>query len=118
MKTLIFSILLLGLFACNSGPADTSTDDRETVTTSTPSPTEQDGDGDVEWEDQAARSEVTANSANYDGSPTRDYGKDKKDTLKYIQTPEIFSVSPVGDNPRPNQNMKKAEDEGSLYAPK
>ena len=112
-------LLLGGLASCDSGPADTTTETDGRNVVSTPPNTDRDNNGGLDWEDQSARSSVTANSANYDGSPNNRYRDGKApDSLEYIQTPETFSVSPVGDNPRPNQNHRKDDHDGSIYGPK
>lgn len=86
---LIF-LVCLTCFACNYEPNGDQPEVDEDLFSGSDRSTEPD----VTWEDQSARSSVTANSADYDSSGVYRYevGEDD-DTLRYLRTPAIFSTS-------------------------
>ena len=102
MKYYLFAFLLaFGLTACDSGIADTSTDDPDKPMISDPDGVHAKGGGETStWEDQSARSSWTTETTTR-VSPVG--GDVDKDSLTYLRTPEDMSTSPVKDNAVPNQ---------------
>ncbi len=96
-KTFILLLFAASFVACDSADNDGTSDEPETVTTTDTDGVNAKSDGKTStYEDQAAGGEISANSADYDGRGTSPAERAAEpDTLKYIQTPESQSTSPV-----------------------
>ena len=101
----ILAFLLIGLTACDSGIADTSSEDPTKPMISDPDGVNAKGGGETStWEDQSARSSHTTETTTRVSPVDADVDKD---SLTYIRTPEDMSTSPVKKDAIPDETTKR-----------
>ncbi|NJC25537.1 hypothetical protein [Neolewinella antarctica] len=112
MKYTFFALLLsFGTFvSCDASTDNDSTETTTVTEKSTDGVNAKSGGETSTYEDQSTKSSLTTGTADYDGKnkvpdQIATDNSEKLDTIRYLQTPEIFSTSPVKKgNPNATEN--------------